>query len=433
MSSVQSIGSNKWKTVLNTRRIGWFILIVALLFRVGKAYATKSIPIYGDMVHYNHSALFLLLHHVYTYWGSGPAAQITPGYPLFLAAMYAVGRLFSPNVHVWIHMALMGQAVLSAWSVYLLYRLSLRLIPAWGAVLAALLFLTYPTAIWSPLTLLTETLYVFTLLLFVTAFFRALEKPLLRRFFLAGLLLGLCTLVRPTVFPLIIAPVLLFLQSAYRRQMGRSLRNWAIYVIGFILPMFPWWIRNEVVFHKLILTDEDAGNPLLYGTTRRFLNDPALGRGLSPKQQEHLALVRIGQQFAHHPWQSLQWYTVDKLQLLFSTPWYLGQPSHTFTGHLLNFWLHAHLVWVILGSIGLILGLQKLMGRWLTALVFYFVLVQLPFIPINRYVYPVMPFFFIGVAYFLYFAYTRGQRQLLTNQQNRKDPQDEDKTWGLNT
>lgn len=401
MTSTAFIEKNTSSPVAS-HRDGWvsmLLLCLALLLRFGKAIPMQSFDLYGDMVHYNHAAVFLLTRHVYSYWSYGPAAQVTPGYPLFLAFFYWLAGFFNHSHTTQLHFAILGQAFLSALSIYILYRISRFYLSIRMSALAGLLFLTYPPAIWSATLLLTETLYVFSLLLFVWLFLWAVRRRTWGWWFAAGLALGWCTLVRPTLFPLLVAPLLLLFHKTARSTIKQTLIGFILYVCGFLIFLVPWWIRNWVAFHQIILTDKDAGNPLLFGTTPHFATDTTLGVGLSSEQQEALAIERMKALFVHHPGFAIQWYTIDKLGLLFGTPWYIGSSvSGGLLHQLFGIWLNFHLVWVILGLIGLISGIKKPGFWWISLLVLFMIVVQLPFIPINRYVFPIMPFLFLGVG-----------------------------------
>lgn len=389
------------RRTLSTRYVGLALFLFALLLRTTYAIRLHHIPLYGDMVHYDHSAVTLLTKHIFSYWGTESTAQVTPGYPLFLAACYATASIFTHSHEGAMRIAVLAQAVLSAWSVLLVYQISRNFLRPRYALFAGLLLALYPPAEWSVGLILTEPLFVFLFLLYVVLFFRARKTNYIADWLSCGLALGLATLVRPSVFPLIIVPVLL-LRYRQTRTARRSFRIslFAIYALGFAVPMLPWWIRNAVTLHRFLLTSDDLGNPLLYGSDPNFSHDPTLSQGLSAKQQETLAIARIETGFAHHPLANLEWYSIEKLKYLFGTPWYLG---HTGTASMLtsifSLWLHLHIVWVLLGAVGLAAGIFHRDVRYITALTVFCILVQLPFIPINRYVFPIMPLLFIGVAF----------------------------------
>lgn len=375
------------------------LLLVALTLRCYPLIPLSTIPLSGDMVHYNHAALLLVERHVLTYWSDAPSAQVTPGYPLFLALCYWLAHtLPSATLETDLHVATFAQAALSAITVWLVYRISRCLMPVWASYLVAVLWLIYPPAEGSVKLILTETLYLCALLFFTWCFLRALERPTWLRWSVAGLTLAITVLVRPVPFPFVCAPLFLLLAKTRRGERLRtSLIGYGAYVLTFGIAMLPWWIRNVLTFHRLILTSDDDANPLLYGAVPNFGSQPNLSKGLSPAQQYSLAIHLIRYGFAHEPLRYLKWYTIDKLNLLFSTPWYISTTTHDPVAEL----AHLQLVWVILGGVGTIAMIKHPQGRWLTGFALSLTVLQLPFIPINRYVFPVMPFLFIGIGYLL--------------------------------
>jgi len=385
-----------------------FIMAIGFFLRYIPVAHLHFVSLYGDMVHYDHAAVTLINHNVYSYWGITPGAQVTPGYPIFLMLIYRLANLMhhSAQHQVQLHDALLAQVVLSTASICLVYLLARRILSPIFSLIAMFLWTIYPPAIWSTGLLLTETLYVFFLLCFLCSFTIAMEKKTRRWWFLAGLSLGLTGIVRPTVFPLLLAALIYLLWTWKERKFQLSAAkplffDYLAHAVGFVLILFPWWIRNLLVLHRVILTDDDLGNPLLYGTDKNFQNDATLSHGLSAIQQEHLAVTRIQSMFSHHFWSSLQWYSLDKLQFLFATPWYAYSPARNATHIAFNTWAHLNIVWVVLGMVGLFVGLWMPKMRLLSWASLFFVLVQLPFIPINRYVFPLMPLFFIGTALIL--------------------------------
>lgn len=406
----------KMRKIPKTEFVAVLVLVIlaTLLRLVPILQFPPYIYLYGDMVHYDHSAVLLLVNHVYTYWTAAPSAQVTPGYPLFLAGVYNIAWGMWHSHDAQVHLALSVQALISGLTVGVVYFIAKTFLrPGW-AFLAAFLWASYPSAVWASQLLLTETLYVFLLYLYAWAFIRATRRNRPQVWLLAGLLLGMTGLVRPTVFPFAAAPVLLALLQAWKnrattrpqQQSAAFVRrffaalgwqSFASYVAGFLVLLVPWWVRNYHVFHRLILTDTDAGNPLLFGTDPKHVHIPSS----SPLNETRLALHLIHQEFIQHPLAALQWYTWSKLQILFSTPWYNSFSKATPTW--LIVWVHFHLVWVVMGALGLLLGLRKPGLRLLSTLAIVLTLLQLPFIPISRYVFPIMPLFMIGVAVFAQF------------------------------
>lgn len=382
------------------------LLALAILYHLYFTIKAWHLPVLllGDAVFYNHAATLLIALHRYTYWSWGPAAQVTPGYPIFLMFAYRLAMLFTTNHATEMHVAQTLQHLIAAFTVVILYYVMRFRLPVWASLVGAILWMIYPPVIYGTDQLLTETLYVFFLVLFTWSFLYALREQTIRSYIFAGLLLGLMTLVRPSVLPLVFAPVILLFQRQTLSAIRTHLIHWLSYVVMFALTMLPWWIRNLVAMHQWILTDLDSANPLLYGSDPNFQNDPNLSKGLTQPEQKTLAIHRIHEGFHTHPWSYLKWYTIDKIQLLFGTPWYdpvLANNAGPLTRFMYAF-AHIHIGWAILGAIGLLICAWIPYFRWISALVLLLVVVQLPFIPINRYVFPLMPFFFLGVMVVVY-------------------------------
>lgn len=373
------------------------LIVVSALIRVIYALHIHWVSLIGDMVHYDHAAQMIVNRHTLSFWSYQPDAFVTPGYPIFLAICYRIALVLSHSHQAGMKFAILVQALLSSATAGFLYFIARRALKSKLSILVSLLWIVYPPAINSVAYLLTETLYVFFLLLFIWWFLIAMERQQLRWWLLSGIALGLTGLVRPTVYPLAIAALiyLLYLWKSRGMAIRSAILQYVAYVVGFVLPLLPWWIRNYVDFHQLILSDTEVGNPLLFGSDPFFQSGPLLGHGLSQVQQKALAMHRIVTGFEHQPLLYLQWYTVSKLNILFGKPWY---PPTTHMHPFIVTWVHFHLVWVILGTIGILVGLANRQMRFVSLIALFLILVQLPFIPVNRYGFPVLPLMFVGVG-----------------------------------
>ncbi len=386
------------------------IALVYHVYFIVKAWG-QPVLLYGDAYYYDHSAQELNALHLYAYWSWGPAAQVTPGYPVFLALVYRVSHLFTPSHEAAMHLAQACQHLLAVASSVLIYVIARFRLPRYASFLAALLWTVYPPVVYANDQLLTENLYIPFLLAFVWSFLVLVRDRSRASFATAGLLLAVTTLIRPSVAPLLAAPACLFLQRDTRRAWKKTLTNYGVYVAVFVVAMIPWWVRNLVALHQWITTDLDAANPLLFGSDPTFYKDTSLSNGLTYAQQKALAIHRIEEGFRTHPLGYLKWYTLDKLGWLFGTPWYTSAlPPHAGALTRVTFaYAHLHLLWVVVGAIGLAVGFGMRYIRWLSWLTAFLIAVQLPFIPINRYAYPMMPFLFVGVGAVIYLvaAWTR--------------------------
>ncbi len=166
-----------------------------------------------------------------------------PIYEFFLAGIYKIFGHSYPAV--WIL-----QAVLHAASAYLIYLICLlvfadlenkKKIALWGAAILGF----YPDLIEISAMLMTETLYIFLICLFLYLFFLHMHNNKKITFIIFSVVFGLAVLTRPPVFFLI--PVI-FLYFFKKRQFIQIL-FFGIILIGVLAP---WAIRNYYAYDKLM-------------------------------------------------------------------------------------------------------------------------------------------------------------------------------------
>ena len=212
----------------------------------------------GDAPFYIELARNWLKNGVYGFPIEGllsPVDMRVPGYPAFLAAIFAFAGP-SPRA------VMLVQAVLDVASCLLVARMASRLAPApcrrrvalAGLWLAALCpFTANYTAV-----VLTETLVTFLtalaiLVLLETDWGAAGScEGRFGRWFFAGLLVGFGTLVRPETPLLLIACGLLLLgRWARPADWHRLIRAGGLLAAGLLLPLLPWAARNWNTLHEV--------------------------------------------------------------------------------------------------------------------------------------------------------------------------------------
>jgi 4-amino-4-deoxy-L-arabinose transferase-like glycosyltransferase len=219
-------------------------------------------PFYaGDTKFYKELAANWLDHGVYGLWVQStlmPVDQRMPGYPAFVAAVYAVfGR---PDRSV-----MLVQAVVDLFTCLLVAALAAQLAPANRQMRAALIalllaalcpFLANYTAVVlaEPLAIFLNTVAVlYFVRLFVRldairtaeAMSRAETFAEVRGWLIGGFLVGLGTLVRPET-PLLLAAAGMVLTIRWWKPANwkRLLLAATWMALGLILPLMPWAIRN---------------------------------------------------------------------------------------------------------------------------------------------------------------------------------------------
>jgi 4-amino-4-deoxy-L-arabinose transferase-like glycosyltransferase len=183
-----------------------------------------------------------------------------PGYPLFLAAVFRVG-----GYHI--EAARFANWILAVGIAVMIMRLT-RLVTDDGraALIATLLFLLHPGTIICEARGGVEILFIFAILVFMLALHQAVEKGSPWRYLVAGLALGIVVQVRstPMVFPVLLLFYLGLIANGARERL-RVVLNIAILVLGMVVVMAPWTIRNYLLVHEFVPTATIQGLALQEG------------------------------------------------------------------------------------------------------------------------------------------------------------------------
>jgi hypothetical protein len=219
----------------------------------------RAVPM-GDPPGYYRLAVNLSERGLYSQDGAEPYlpdADRTPGYPLFLAAIFAAA---GPSVAA----VAVAHSLLHGLTGLLVARLGENLFgSARVGAAGALLWAVAPIPSIFCGILLTETLFTPAFLLALLL----LAKPSLRRAALAGGALGLGILIRP--IGLLVWPALFpaFLPGNGWR---RALANFAAFSTVAAAVLAPWLIRNNAVFGKPALSSVQGVN-ILYNTVSGYI------------------------------------------------------------------------------------------------------------------------------------------------------------------
>lgn len=363
------------------------ILLGALALRLFFLHQVVQPPLFGDAKNYDAMVRRLLTTGVYSYWGGGPDAYVSPGYPLFLALIYKgfwTGGA-SPLMQVRII-----QALLSVGSIGLTYLIVRRLHNRVAATLAALCSAVYVSMVWSPAAILTETLFVFLFLLYLYLFILGMQKDAWGWTGLSGIVFALAVLVRPASAPLLLLPLLYHFCVHKRKKIAWHM---GAMLVAFVLVMAPWWWRNVQTLGHLVLLATQSGNPLLAGTDPYFREGEKLFQHLQGVDQSQLAWQRIREGFIHEPGLFLRWFTVGKWWYMFRQPWY-DIPHAGFLDGL----IFLHLPVVILGWLGVVISFFWKELRLLSLVLLIMTGIQLMFLPLTRYAFPMMPLLIMASA-----------------------------------
>jgi hypothetical protein len=302
-------------------RIWTAILLFSVITRLGLAlYYGNWVPTEHDDYSYSTLGLRLATGHGYTfdrYWypftpPETPTAHWSFLYTAFIAAIYALVG-FHP-VAVRLVTAVLG-GILLPW---MTARLTRRLFPdrSWTPLIAALAAAGYAFFILYAARLMTETLYIVTLL---WSFERALAlsenfaagRPGWGAALGLGASLGLTALFRQAVLPWVPVLFLWLLWRAWRgeRRSFVRLRLPALVLAGMMLLAFilPWTYRNYRVYGEFLLLNSNTGYAMysaqhpMHGTSFQAfeaapLPDELWGQVSNEVEWDH-ALMRRGIEF----------------------------------------------------------------------------------------------------------------------------------------
>ena len=252
----------------STSRFAWLMSAIGLIGLGVRLYAALYLPddSPSDALGYERLARNLLEHHVYSSDTAPPLSPSNgrmPGYPLFLASMYALfgshGNRAVRLVQAFVDLGTCGLAARLAW-LWAPQRWDVstrQRATAWAWLLTA----ACPFVAVYLTTLLTETLTTFAWMVAIVATTRALQTERRSQWLLVGSACGIATSLRPDSGLLVAACLgMLVLQSAtrssqlpLRQRVHAVLRASSVPALLVLLSfggvLLPWTIRNAVTLH----------------------------------------------------------------------------------------------------------------------------------------------------------------------------------------
>lgn len=234
------------------KRIRWYLTIIiagSFLFSLGYSFYHQITPAV-DARAYDSIAMNLATGYGFkedrnqSYQTDLAIIRAGPGYEFFLAGLYKVfGHQYAI---VWI-----VQAMLHALSAYIIFLICRKIFNNEGQTIglaAALLFGWHPDLIEAAAMLMTETLYLFLIIVsiwFFAEFMRCPEK--IRYSVYLGAVLGLAILNRP--------PVILFVPIMSMFYFAKKYYC-ALFILIFVITgmLAPWAMRNYFIYNQFIPT-----------------------------------------------------------------------------------------------------------------------------------------------------------------------------------
>jgi len=241
------------------------IFLLALAARLAATAAVGFSTLrFGDASRYLYAASELAQHGTYPD-RTEPYFFRPPAYPIFLVVA-TLGRTER------IPAAKVANGVLGALAAVLLALLSARIFRHRGvALVTGAAAALHPSLVLLSTDVQSEPLFLLFLLLAGLSLLAASDRPSASLALAAGALLGLAALTRSSALaltPLLAAPLF---DRRHSRRAAVTLAGAAL--LGFVLSLAPWTLRNAARYHEL-LPVSDAGGVSLYagnsGWTRSF-------------------------------------------------------------------------------------------------------------------------------------------------------------------
>jgi 4-amino-4-deoxy-L-arabinose transferase-like glycosyltransferase len=237
------------------------ICLLAFLIRLAYVLTLQTKTSLFDGEHYSRLATGLLEHGTYLNDRGRPSAYWPPGYPLFMAAVYA---LFGVNIVA----VRVVQCLVGAATVALVHRIARRVLDRSGAWLAALATALYPLFIYSAGADMPVTLQIALIAGGVLLTLVAVERNSARAALGAGLLGAWATLVAGSALP---AFLLFAVWMIWNRDgtaghgHSRNIRLALACLLPLIVIVGAWTVRNQQAFGRPVLLSTNGGYNLWLG------------------------------------------------------------------------------------------------------------------------------------------------------------------------
>lgn len=211
-----------------------------------------------------------------------PTVHIMPGQTFLLALVFIVFGTANAGIYAAkLLMILIGIA-----SVYITFLIGKSLNNERAGLIAAFLYAIFIPLVLTNNLLLTETPFMFSMLLMIFFSIRLANEHKMKDFYFLMIFYFLSIMFKATIamYPVIL--LLYFIMKKYPFKL--ALRQLGIAIILSLIVLAPWWIRNYVQFNEFIPLTGGAGNPLLLGSYQ--------GHGYKYGEPYKVVLERINQE-----------------------------------------------------------------------------------------------------------------------------------------
>lgn len=414
---------------LNEKNILALIFIIALILRLVAVFNLPpryQIPL-ADASEYDKLAMNLLAGKGLVDTVTGlPTSWRVPLYPLFLAFIYLI---FGHSYFA----ARIIQSILGALLCVIIFYIGKITFNRKVGLLSAIILSCYQPFIFyafygGPTFLLSENLFTFLLALLVLSLIKDFTKSFPPKGgFISGILNGLLTLTRPVagLFPAVIFILLLF-KNKY--SLVLSVNKILPLLIGFILVILPWTVRNYFIHKAFIPFSTEGGLALACGNNPYVKGDglvpqAAIDKLLTEADKKRLSTmseIEIDKMYRKYAKEFLL-KNYKKIPKIFFrkviTLWDLYITDYDSTGQVkrkYNLWYSIVFIFALFGIVRSIKFKLNINSSLLISLFLYFTIIAIITVGGQRFRYPAEPYLIIFASVGAFTIFERFKKKFLS-------------------
>ncbi|GGD57335.1 ArnT family glycosyltransferase [Paenibacillus nasutitermitis] len=383
-----SLIAKKFKIMNKTVMAIMLLIAVIAVFLRFDFLLSVSHQVSHDTINYDVMVRQLLDKGIYAYKSTESNAQVSPGYPLFMAAVYKLAGYEQHDPFPYIRYI---QVFLSLVTIVLAGRIATRLGGLYAGLISAAIMAVYPPFIWANGAILTETLASMLLLLYLNLQLAAFEKTTTWSAMLAGAAMGLLVLTRSEFLIMLAASYLFY--WIWKKDTLRMSKLLLFTALGTALILSPWVARNMITLHQPVIASTQV-NPFAAGTyPDKNYEDGLVDR--HNKTQMEVARERLKVGFTEHTWTFVKWYTVGKIKYIYGKMFFGSGHSPLYPVIPFRQAFHIGTMVAGLGAVALLLRQWRQPALLLVILLAAISITRLAFVPEYRYNFTAMPIFMI--------------------------------------
>ncbi len=171
--------------------------------------------------------------------GREDGSIVPPGYPLFLVTSFVIASWLRVSE---LSVVIIMNVLVGSLSVLLLFLIAEHVFNRKVALLASLLWATYPISLWFLKNPHTEVPFIFFLLAATLTFLVGFEQNKIRVALAVGILLGIATLIRPIGLFLPVVFILIAIFRSWGLYWGKKIVFAAVLLGVYLMVLSPWII-----------------------------------------------------------------------------------------------------------------------------------------------------------------------------------------------